>query len=449
MGKSEDSRIGKVIPAKHNGTCRICGKPIAKGQSAITDMLVEAGRGAEGLVRKWVHHECLQEPYREMPMSRENWEKLGQQEQQRQGQQGPREQCPAPSGGEEAIPGKPVPGPQHEEEPEKEEPKEKEEEQQKQEQEQKLQAATLEDRVREIAREEAVSVISEVKPEITQVETTQIHKLFLPQGEVKEAKGHRHKLYSLFMRRVLRNIQVYLVGPTGCGKSHLCAQVAADLGWRFGYISCAAGTNECHVLGRLLPIEANGQFAYVTTEFVEIFEGGGLFLFDEIDGADSNMLLVLNAALSNGHMRLPARAGNPVAKRHPMCRVVAAANTYGMGADRMHEGRNPLDRATLDRFLTMELEYDRQIDQELCPGPEFAEVREQLWAMRARVQSQKPAMRRVISSRAFQLAYKDMAKGIGPDGEEVPGSTWEEYLEALLSGWTADEKARVLGEQQS
>ena len=77
---------------------------------------------------------------------------------------------------------------------------------------------------------------------------------------------------------------------------------------------------------------------------------GGVFLFDEIDAADANVLLVVNSALANGRMSVPSRHDQPVAKKHSEFVCIAAANTFGRGADRVYVGRNELDEATLDRF---------------------------------------------------------------------------------------------------
>lgn len=374
-------------------------------------MLFEGGRGTDHkLVRKWVHHECTTSAL----------------------------EAPAPAPGA-ATPGAASEGTGSGGAAEQE-GKGKQEMQEKSKSEQ-----SLEGKIRELAKEEAEGVFQNIAPELQIVKRVEEHKLYLPNGEIKQVEGTRHPIYALLMQRIVRGIHVFLTGPTGCGKTHVCAQIAQDLGWRFGYISCSAGASEAHLLGRLLPIEAGGRFAYVSTEFVEIFEQGGLFLFDEIDAADPNMLLCVNAALANGHMRLAARHDQPQAVKHAMFRAVAAANTYGLGADRIYEGRVQLDGATLNRFLFMEMEFDRAVDETLCPGPEFREVREKLWAMRARVEQSRPAMRRVISSRAFDLAYKDMAVGYAENGQKSQGATWEQFLAGLLAGWTEEERARAEG----
>ena len=135
-----------------------------------------------------------------------------------------------------------------------------------------------------------------------------------------------------------------MVGPAGCGKSHLAEQIAKALGLRFGSISCSAGMSEGQITGRLIPTGDGGRFEYQRSQFVEFYEEGGVFLLDEIDAADANVLLVINQALANGHLPVPNRTTNPQAKRHPDFVLIAAANTFGNGANRMYVGPQPTGR---------------------------------------------------------------------------------------------------------
>jgi cobaltochelatase CobS len=152
--------------------------------------------------------------------------------------------------------------------------------------------------------------------------------------EVRSIKGKPHAMLSEAVALASARMNILLIGPAGSGKTYLAAQVAECLGLPFAFISCSAGMSEGQLLGRLIPTGEGGKFEYLISEFVRCYENGGVFLFDEIDAADSNTLLVLTAALANGHMAVPNRPGNPIAKKHPDFVCIAAANTYGTGADR-------------------------------------------------------------------------------------------------------------------
>ena len=191
--------------------------------------------------------------------------------------------------------------------------------------------------------------------------------------------------------------------------------------------------SEGQLLGRLLPVGDNGQFAYVPAEFVERYEKGGVFLLDEIDAADSNTLLVINAALANGHLALPNRPKKPVAKRHGDFICIAAANTWGKGADRAYVGRNQLDDATLDRFRIgcVPMDYDPAVEAQLCPNEE---LRTRLLGYRERIMAAR--IKRPLSTRFMIDAHDMVANG---------GWTMEMVDEAFFSGWRQDEVIKVKG----
>ena len=152
----------------------------------------------------------------------------------------------------------------------------------------------------------------------------------------------------LSLAQARRNI--LLVGPAGCGKTHSAKLVADSLGLNFGSISCSGGMSEAHLSGKSVPNISKGISVFQSTEFLQCYEEGGLFLLDELDAADGNVLLVLNSAIDQGYFPVANRSKQPRAERHPDFVLVATANTFGRGASRMYMGRNQLDEATLSRF---------------------------------------------------------------------------------------------------
>lgn len=248
---------------------------------------------------------------------------------------------------------------------------------------------------------------------------------------VKTVEGASPTLAKLLKLAAARR-NILMVGPAGCGKSTLAKRIADELGLSFGFISCSAGMSESHLLGRLLPTGKGGAMTYSQSEFVRCYENGGVFLIDEIDAADSNVMLVINAALANGHMAVPNRVDNPVAIRHPDFICIAAANTYGTGADRVYVGRNQLDESTLDRFRigTVPVDYDATYEVAACPNDELRNI---LQTYRARVRENK--IRRVVSTRFMIDAYVMLESGFSMSDIE----------EALFSGWSRDEIQKVRG----
>ena len=218
-----------------------------------------------------------------------------------------------------------------------------------------------------------------------------------------------------------------LFGPAGCGKTHLCGQIAKGLDMRFAFCSLTAGITEARLVGRFVPIGANGTFQYVPAQFVDFYKSGGLFLLDELDAADTNVMLTINAALANGHMATPD-PDEPIIQRHPNFRCVAAANTWGHGSDRMYVGRNQLDAATLDRFqVRFALDYDAEFERRVGHADVVAFVHEVRRKIRER------SIRRLASTRSI-LSYSKLVSA---------GFNLADVMEMYFLPWSDNEKALV------
>lgn len=171
-----------------------------------------------------------------------------------------------------------------------------------------------------------------------------------------DTTGKHEKLPEIVSLLRSAKLPLYLVGPAGTGKTTLAEQAAQILGFDFSFISVSAQTTESKLLGFM---SANGS--YISTEFRRIYENGGVFLLDEIDNGNANVLAVLNSALANCFCAFP----DGTIKKHENFRMLAAANTYGTGPDRKYIGRNKLDAATLDRFYHIDINYSDNIENSI------------------------------------------------------------------------------------
>ena len=169
----------------------------------------------------------------------------------------------------------------------------------------------------------------------------------------------RHAKYNQIKTCIDNDIPVYLVGEAGTGKNFTLQEIATDLGMDFYFTNSVQ--QEYKLTGF---IDAGG--VYHETEFYKAFTKGGLFFLDEIDASIPEVLVLLNAAIANRYFEFP----NGRVDAHENFRVVAAGNTVGSGANDLYTGRLVLDSATLDRFVIIEFDYDRNIEMKLAGGNE-------------------------------------------------------------------------------
>lgn len=207
-------------------------------------------------------------------------------------------------------------------------------------------------------------------------------------GKRFEGKGVTHEKFDTIIKFVANNEPVFLTGPAGSGKNVLCQQVAKTLGLDF-YFSNAV-TQEYKITGFT---DAMGVFH--ESQFYKAFKNGGLFMLDEMDASIPEVLVILNAAIANRYFDFPAPIG--YVEAHPDFRVIAAGNTFGLGANYEYVGRNQLNMASLDRFAVVRVGYDRNIELNVAQGnTELVDFAED-----ARNAAEKSGIRFIVSYRAI------------------------------------------------
>ncbi len=205
-----------------------------------------------------------------------------------------------------------------------------------------------------------------------------------------------HMALENVIKMIQAGINVLMVGPAGSGKTTIAEQAAKIMGMDF-YFNGAL-SSEYKLSGF---VDANGKI--VSTAFKRAYENGGLYLFDEIDASMPDALLAFNAALSNNHADFPEGMIN----KHPKFVCMAAANTFGRGADRIYVGRNQLDGASLDRFCVINIEYDEKLERALTANDHWVD-----FVQKIRLAVFDLKIRHVVSPRASINGARLMAQGL-------------------------------------
>lgn len=189
-----------------------------------------------------------------------------------------------------------------------------------------------------------------------------------------------------------------LIGPAGSGKTSMVHNAATALGLPFYSKSVSAQTGVHEFFGYQ---DANGNF--VRTLFREAYEKGGVFLVDEFDAGNPNVLAALNQSTANGSCAFPDK----MVDKHKDFIAVMAGNTYGTGATAEYVGRNKIDAATLDRFVFIEVPYDENLEMVIATNKAWCRKVQQF-----RAQAEKKKVKCIISPRATFNGQAMLAAGM-------------------------------------
>ena len=186
----------------------------------------------------------------------------------------------------------------------------------------------------------------------------------------------------------------------------------------------------------MLPIgetkAGHSRFIHLDAPFLKAYEeGNAIILLDEMDACDPNVLLTINQALANGGFTVAQRHEKAYVKRGENVTVIGACNTYGNGADHRYVGREQLDLSTLDRFHTISMDYDRDLEKALI-GENHILIE---WSANIRKAISRHELNRIFSTRKLLDYYKFI---------ESEQFTLAECKEFYFEGWGKDELAKVV-----
>ena len=219
------------------------------------------------------------------------------------------------------------------------------------------------------------------------------HKSFDKLVQYSNAKNHQGL-----------HMPIMLTGPAGSSKSQAAEHLAEHLGLRYGYMAGSQQLTKSDMLGYRSPTGDT-----VDSLLGEFYRDGGLFVIEELDAINSNILLNLNTLIAGSSGWFAGR----MVKRHPDFRILATANTYG-GSNEAYNARTKLDASTMSRFLRLDWGLDEDLEASLLNQPELSDVIK--------------TARKEMAIRGFELSMRDVLSyqsllHIGIPYEEAAEST--------------------------
>lgn len=206
---------------------------------------------------------------------------------------------------------------------------------------------------------EVTAMLSAFRNEMNEVfaEAARIVTVRVENKEASKDVTGAHEMLPHVLELAGLGMHSYLHGLPGTGKSTIAMHVAEALERRFGYVSLNPQTPESRLIGYM-----DAQGVYRGTVFYECYVNGGVFCIDELDNASAGLLTTLNALLENGMGAFP----HGVYPRHADFVLVATGNTAGRGGDVLFPERRPFDAAFADRFVFVEVGYDKALEKAIA-----------------------------------------------------------------------------------
>jgi len=216
-------------------------------------------------------------------------------------------------------------------------------------------------------------------------------------------------------------IAVLLTGEKGSGKTTMAKQIAEELKLPFYSVSMTRQTTLSYLLGFM-----NVSGVYIPSLLRKAAEQGGMYLLDEMDAGDPNVLLALNT-IENGFISFP----DGLIDLHKDFRLVATANPQNEHAH--YTGRAKLDAATLDRFDQILVQRDEQLEKTLVDSDTHRHItalREVLREVNSSVVVSMRDSMRFQQRKDLGLLDGFVHRIVGEDNELVV-EKYEKFLETL------------------
>lgn len=146
------------------------------------------------------------------------------------------------------------------------------------------------------------------------------------------------------------NINTYIWGHKGSGKSELVEQIAARTNRPLVRVQHTVGTEEAHIVGQWTAKDGSTHFELGLLPLA--MKNGWTYLADEYDFAMPSVLSVYQAVLEGKALVIKeADHANRVIKPHPNFRFMATGNTNGSGDETgLYQGTSLQNSANYDRF---------------------------------------------------------------------------------------------------
>ncbi len=156
---------------------------------------------------------------------------------------------------------------------------------------------------------------------------------------------------------------LYVVGPTGSGKSSIITQIAARLNIPLYVVSCHERMEIPELFGHY--VVRNGSMEWMDGPFIQGLNdpAGAWILMDEADTLDPGTFVGLNA-LNEGRSIMIPETGKIINPSLYGARIIFAGNTAGNGdVTGLYQSTKRQNLASMGRFMMLEVGYANPVEE--------------------------------------------------------------------------------------
>jgi len=160
------------------------------------------------------------------------------------------------------------------------------------------------------------------------------------------------KLATPVLQSIVDDDRILLVGGTGCGKSSLVCQLAGRLNWPVRRVNLHGETSVSDFVGQWVVEGSEMRFRYGVLP--SAMKAGHILVLEELDAAEPAILFILQGVMEQEGVLVLAENGGEIVRPHSRFRMVATANTLGLGDETgLYTGTHVLNASHLDRWTAV------------------------------------------------------------------------------------------------